>query len=68
MTVDGEEVRIPGTIGHARRVIKKSGTMIEKDYNGEEFETYEMPIDEFMKIAKKLLKRRNNYEYCKSMA
>ena len=56
MTVDGEEVRIPGTIGHARSVIKKSGTMIE------------MSIDEFMKIAKKLPNRRNKYEYCKSMA
>lgn len=56
MTVDGEEeeVFIPGTIEQARREIKKSGTMLEKDYIGEEFETYEMPFSEFMLNAKKV--------------
>lgn len=55
MTVDGEEeVFIPGTIEQARREIKKSGAMLEKDYNGEEIETYEMPLNEFMKNAKKV--------------
>lgn len=55
MTATGEEdVYIRGTIEQARREIKKSGTMLEKDYIGEEFETYEMPIDEFMKNAKKV--------------
>ena len=55
MTVDGEEeVFIPGTIAQARRDIKKSGTMIEKDYIGEDFEVYEMPFAEFMKNAKKV--------------
>lgn len=54
MTVDGEEVYIPGTIEQARREIKKSGAMLEKDYIGEEFEAYVMPIDEFMKNAKKV--------------
>lgn len=68
MTVDGEEVFIPGTLEQARRDIKKSGTMLEKDYIGEEFETYEMPLDVFMKNAKKLPERRNKYEYRKSMA
>ena len=34
--------------------IKKSGTMLEKDYIGEEFEVYVMPIDEFMKNANKV--------------
>ena len=28
--------------------------MLEKDYIGEEFDTYEMPINEFMKNAKKV--------------
>ena len=55
MGVDGEEeVYIPGTIEQARREIKKSGAMLEKDYIGEEIEVYEMPIDEFMKNAKKV--------------
>lgn len=56
MTVDGgeEEFFIPGTIEQARREIKKSGVMLEKDYIGEEFEVYEMSIDEFMKNAKKV--------------
>lgn len=55
MTVDGEEeVFIPGTIGQARREIKKSGAMLEKEYIGEEFETYEMPLTEYMMNAKKV--------------
>lgn len=55
MTATGEEdVYIRGTIGQARREIKKSGTMLEKDYIGEEFETYEMPFSEFMMNAKKV--------------
>ena len=55
MTVDGEkEVFIPGTIDQARREIKKIGEMLEKYYIGEEIESYEMPIDEFMKNAKKV--------------
>lgn len=55
MTATGEEdVYIRGTIGQARREIKKSGTMLEKDYIGEEFEVYEMPFSEFMMNAKKV--------------
>lgn len=54
-TVDGEKVvYIPGTVGQARRKIKKSGAMLEKEYIGEEFETYEMSLNEFMKNAKKV--------------
>lgn len=55
MTVDGEEeVFIPGTIEQARREIKKSGTMLEKDYIGEKFEIYQMPFNDFMMNAKKV--------------
>lgn len=57
VSVDGEKnIYIPGTIGQARRKIKKSGVMIERDYIGEEIETYEMPLNEFMKNAKKVTK------------
>lgn len=42
----------------SRHVVKleKSGAMLEKDYIGEEFEIYEMPISEFMANAKKVEK------------
>lgn len=57
MTEGGEkDVFIPGTIDQARSEIKKSGTMFEEDYIGEEYETYEMPLFEFIMNAKKVTK------------